>query len=178
MSEPSRKLSSEEVNALMDGLKSGDLSASTSVKDGAEIEYKKFNFGSDDLSLLGDYYALRLINERFARTVRGVFLPLLRVQPRISSFPPEVKSFEEYSRETPIFKLWHLNHESLTSYGKDQTLFTFYELDHPTSYEINIARNQKNLIVSSNYAKNILQEHGIENCHYVPLGFDKYRFIL
>ena len=27
--EPSRKLSSEEVNALMDGLKSGDLSAST-----------------------------------------------------------------------------------------------------------------------------------------------------
>ena len=41
MSEPSRKLSSEEVNALMDGLKSGDLSASTTVKDGTEIEYKK-----------------------------------------------------------------------------------------------------------------------------------------
>ena len=53
MSEPSRKLSTEEVNALMDGLKSGDLSASTSVKDGTDIEYKKFNFGSDDLSLLG-----------------------------------------------------------------------------------------------------------------------------
>ena len=34
MSEPSRKLSSEEVSALMDGLKSGDLSASTSVRDG------------------------------------------------------------------------------------------------------------------------------------------------
>ena len=103
MSEPSRKLSTEEVNALMDGLKSGDLSASTSVKDGAAIEYKKFNFGSDDLSLLGDYYALRLINERFARTVRGVFLPLLRVQPRISSFPPEVKSFEEYSSGLDAF---------------------------------------------------------------------------
>ena len=103
MSEPSRKLSTEEVNALMDGLKSGDLSASTSVKDGTAIEYKKFNFGSDDLSLLGDYYALRLINERFARTVRGVFLPLLRVQPRISSFPPEVKSFEEYSSGLDAF---------------------------------------------------------------------------
>jgi len=97
MAEPSRKLSTEEVNALMEGLKSGDLSASTSVKDGKEFEYKTFNFGSDDLSLLGDYYALRLINERFARMVRSVFLPLLRVQPRISSFPPEVKSFEEYS---------------------------------------------------------------------------------
>ena len=103
MSEPSRKLSSEEVNALMDGLKSGDLGASTSTDDSKDIEYKKFNFGSDDLTLLGDYYALRLINERFARTVRSVFLPLLRVQPRISSFPPEVKTFEEYSSGLDAF---------------------------------------------------------------------------
>ena len=103
MVEPSRKLSSEEVNALMDRLKSGDLSASTTIKDGKEIEYKTFQFGSDDLSLLGDYYALRLINERFARTVRSVFLPLLRVQPRISSFPPEVKSYEEYSSGLDAF---------------------------------------------------------------------------
>ena len=103
MVEPSRKLSSEEVNALMEGLKSGDLSASTTIKDGKEIEFKTFQFGSDDLSLLGDYYALRLINERFARTVRSVFLPLLRVQPRISSFPPEVKSYEEYSSGLDAF---------------------------------------------------------------------------
>ena len=103
MAEPSRKLSSEEVNALMEGLKSGDLSASTTIKDGKEVEYKTFQFGSDDLSLLGDYYALRLINERFARTVRSVFLPLLRVQPRISSFPPEVKSYEEYSSGLDAF---------------------------------------------------------------------------
>ena len=39
MAEPSRKLSSEEVNALMEGLKSGDLSASTTIKDGKEVEY-------------------------------------------------------------------------------------------------------------------------------------------
>jgi flagellar motor switch protein FliM len=87
----------------MEGLKSGDLSASTTIKDGKEIEFKTFQFGSDDLSLLGDYYALRLINERFARTVRSVFLPLLRVQPRISSFPPEVKSYEEYSSGLDAF---------------------------------------------------------------------------
>ena len=103
MAEPSRKLSSDEVNALMEGLKSGDLSASTTIKDGKEVEFKTFQFGSDDLSLLGDYYALRLINERFARTVRSVFLPLLRVQPRISSFPPEVKSYEEYSSGLDAF---------------------------------------------------------------------------
>ena len=44
MAEPSRKLSSEEVNALMEGLKSGDLSASTTIKDGKEVEYKSFQF--------------------------------------------------------------------------------------------------------------------------------------
>ncbi len=103
MSEPSRKLSTEEVNALMEGLKTGDLSASTTLKDGDGVDIKTFSFGSDDLSLLGDYYALRLINERFARMVRSVFLPLLRVQPRISSFPPEVKSFEEYSSGLDAF---------------------------------------------------------------------------
>jgi len=102
MSEPSRKLSTEEVTALMDGLKTGDLSSST-VKNSKDVEVKVFSFGSDDLTLLGDYYALRLINERFARMVRSVFLPLLRVQPRISSFPPEVKTFEEYSAGLDAF---------------------------------------------------------------------------
>ena len=102
MAEPSRKLSSDEVTALMEGLKTGDLSKST-IKSGKDVEVKPFTFGSDDLTLLGDYYALRLINERFARMVRTVFLPLLRVQPRISSFPPEVKTFEEYSSGLDAF---------------------------------------------------------------------------
>ena len=46
---------------------------------------------------MGDYYALRLINERFARMVRGIFLPMLRLQPKINPFPPEVKTYDEYS---------------------------------------------------------------------------------
>ena len=86
------------------------------------------------------------------------------------------KAFEEYDRNTPIFKLWHLNHESLTSYAKEQSLFTFYELDYPTSIEINIAKNQKNLLVSSQYTKKIFEDYGIENCKYIPLGFDKDNF--
>ena len=90
----SRKLSSEEVDALMDGLKSSAHDVNADVSGSSEV--RAFQFGQDDLSLMGDYYALRLINERFARTARGVFLPMLRVQPRISPFPPEVKTFDEY----------------------------------------------------------------------------------
>ena len=90
----SRKLSSEEVDALMDGLKSSAHDVNADVSGSSEV--RALQFGQDDLSLMGDYYALRLINERFARTARGVFLPMLRVQPRISPFPPEVKTFDEY----------------------------------------------------------------------------------
>ena len=91
-----RKLSTEEVNALIEGL-DGEDEGST-ISDGIDdSNIRQFKCGSDDLSLMGDYYALRMINERFARFARSVFLPMLRIQPRISSFPPEVKSFDEYA---------------------------------------------------------------------------------
>ncbi|WP_298676174.1 flagellar motor switch protein FliM [uncultured Lentibacter sp.] len=98
----SKKLTSDEVNALIDGL--GDQAETLSVGSAGEhVEVRAFSFGSDDLSLLGDYYALRMINERFCRFARSVFLPMLRIQPRISSFPPEVKTFEEYSSDAESF---------------------------------------------------------------------------
>ena len=90
----SRKLTSEEVDALMEGLQASDYEVQADVSDSSDV--RAFQFGQDDLSLMGDYYALRLINERFARHARGVFLPMLRLQPRISPFPPEVKTFDEY----------------------------------------------------------------------------------
>ena len=90
----SRKLTSEEVDALMEGLQASDYEVQADVADSSDV--RAFHFGQDDLSLMGDYYALRLINERFARHARGVFLPMLRLQPRISPFPPEVKTFDEY----------------------------------------------------------------------------------
>ena len=90
----SRKLTSEEVDALMEGLQASDYEVQADVADSSDV--RAFQFGQDDLSLMGDYYALRLINERFARHARSVFLPMLRLQPRISPFPPEVKTFDEY----------------------------------------------------------------------------------
>jgi flagellar motor switch protein FliM len=89
-----RKLSSDEVNALIEGLGS---ETDSSAGGGEFEEVVPFEFGADDLSLLGDFHALRIINERFARLIRSVFLPMLRMQPRISSFPPEVKTFDEYT---------------------------------------------------------------------------------
>ena len=97
----SKQLSSDEVEALIDGLSEEPESYSSVVADSKEV--RPFSLGSDDLSVLGDYYALRMINERFCRLARSVFLPMLRVQPRISSFPPEVKTFDEYSQNVETF---------------------------------------------------------------------------
>ncbi len=98
----SKKLTSDEVNALMEGLQSSSQQGA-SVDVATSNEVRPFAFGEDDLSLMGDYYALRQVNERFARQARSVFLPMLRIQPRITSFPPEVKTFDEYCSSIDTF---------------------------------------------------------------------------
>jgi len=85
------------------------------------------------------------------------------------------KSEARHSRDNPIFKLWHIG-GSLSSLSKEQTLFTFYELDSPTETELNILRNQKNVIVSSSYTKAVFESFGLENVHFTPLGFDNLHF--
>ena len=111
----SRKLSNEEVEALLGGLEADKKKPSAATFDPNEV--REFKFGSEDLSLLGDYYALRLINEKIARYVRSVFLPMLRVLPRISSFPPEVKSAVQTStaRIRNAVNKWVASRKWLTS---------------------------------------------------------------
>jgi flagellar motor switch protein FliM len=91
MAKGTRKLNSNEVAALVDGL----LDMENDHTQGSE-DLPVFKFGSDNLSVMGDYNGLRMVNERFCRLARAVFLPFLRMQPRISAFPPEVKTFAEY----------------------------------------------------------------------------------
>ena len=97
----SRKLSNDEVEALLGGLEGEEEQAVATQFDPNEV--REFTFGSEDLSLLGDYYALRMINEKICRFTRSVVLPMLRIMPRISSFPPEVKSFDEYVESCDTF---------------------------------------------------------------------------
>ena len=67
----SRKLSNDEVEALLGGLEGDDEQAVAKQFDPNEV--REFTFGSEDLSLLGDYYALRMINEKMftLRAIRG-----------------------------------------------------------------------------------------------------------
>ena len=96
-----RKLSNEEVAALIEGLKDGSVDATPGMS--APVEYKPFQFGADDTNLLGDLHTLRLINERFARQFRNILLPMLRFAPRISTLPPETRRYEDYQKGLDSF---------------------------------------------------------------------------
>ena len=94
MAKPTR-LSSSEVAALVGGLIGGDFdNTDTDQLNGQPV--RPYAFGSNDLSGFGNYHGLRMINERFCRIARTAFLPMLRFQPRMSSFPPELRTFEDY----------------------------------------------------------------------------------
>jgi len=89
------KLSSTEVAALVGGLIGMDAD---DTGDGAlnGVPVRPYSFGSNDLSGFGDYHGLRMINERFCRIARAAFLPMLQFQPRLSCFPPELRTFDDY----------------------------------------------------------------------------------
>lgn len=82
---------------------------------------------------------------------------------------------KKHRRDNPTLKLWHIN-GSMSSQSKEQVLFTFYELDSPTECELNILKNQKRVLVSSNYTKTIFENSGCSNIEYCPLGFDSESF--
>jgi glycosyltransferase involved in cell wall biosynthesis len=143
-----------------------------------EIAVNNLSFGNCSVNILKQLFkkgvnpTIFLIGEKadfsaFEGSVESEFLDWFKTN--------IANSQKLHNRDVPTFKLWHIN-GSLNSFSKDQFLFTFYELDNPTRTEINILNNQKKVIVSSNYTKNIFNEFGCENIEYCPLGFDSSSF--
>lgn len=86
------------------------------------------------------------------------------------------KAFRTHKRDLhKVFKLWHFS-GGLEAVGNHQTLLSFYECDSPTPEELNIIKNNKKVIVTNEYTKNILNTLGCDNVVKVPLAFDKYNF--
>jgi len=84
-------------------------------------------------------------------------------------------ALKDHRKADPVFKLWHLE-GSMKSYSRDQTLFTFHELDAITPEELNIINAQKKVIVSSQFTKETFETYGAKNVEYVPLGFETQYF--
>jgi hypothetical protein len=73
--------------------------------------------------------------------------------------------------EDKTLQMWHIN-GSENRVTKNQTLYTFYELDSPTETEINLVKLQDKVIFSSSEARDIFRAKGCTNTESVGLGFD------
>ena len=85
------------------------------------------------------------------------------------------ESPRKHKRSNRTLRLWHIN-GSLESYGEQQELLTFHEVDSCTSTEVNILNNQKIVWVTSNYTKQVMEDAGVKNVRYLDLGFDTHNF--
>jgi hypothetical protein len=112
-----------------------------------------FPIGQTDLS------AQTNLSEDFAKWLNSCFL----------------KGLREHKRNVPILKLWHLN-GSLESYSDKQTLLTFHETDTLTPEEVNAAKNQHKVLLTSKQSVQVFGDYGLENIEYCPLGFDSANF--
>ncbi len=82
---------------------------------------------------------------------------------------------DTYDRRNPTFKLWHIN-GALESFGAEQNLITFHETDQLTKVEKSILKQQKNVFVTANYTKDVMNDSGIDNVKFIDLGFDHDNF--
>ena len=74
-------------------------------------------------------------------------------------------------KDTPCLTIWHIN-GSENRISKNNTLYSFYELNSPTLTEKNLVDMQDNSIFSSSTALKSFEDVNCENTHHVPLGFD------
>ncbi len=82
---------------------------------------------------------------------------------------------QKHDRNNRIFKLWHLN-GGMESQSKEQVLLSFYELDEPTTEEVNIVKNNHKVLFTSEETVKTFRDAGCENVYYIPLGFDHQNF--
>lgn len=90
-------LSPEELSALAEGVKSGDIEVDTGYNLGASI--KKHDLASEDTSLGVNLTSLDMINERFIRLFRLGMLEVLRTSPRINPTRVEIMRFGDYLKK-------------------------------------------------------------------------------
>ena len=138
------------------------------------IPLNSVSFGQVSLHILREVYK-RSLEPCIFPVGNGVDLSSQNVDKEFGEWIQKCinKSLLIHSRKIPTIKLWHLN-GSLESFSEKQILLTFYELNDPTPYEQNIARNNTT-VLTSKYSQEAFQKKGV-SCEYVSLGFDTFNF--
>jgi flagellar motor switch protein FliM len=104
-----QQLSQDEVDALLQGVTgdTGAQSASPSVPQGPPT----YNLGTDERIVRGRMHTLEVINERFARHLRGALLTFMRRSADISVGSVQIQKYGDFIRHLPVpanINLMHL----------------------------------------------------------------------
>ncbi len=94
-------LSQDEVDALLRGVTDGAVDQSTSAaapQDGLPA----YDLGAPDRVVRSRMHTLEVINERFARHLRGALLNFMRRSPDISVGPVQIQQYGEFVRHLPV----------------------------------------------------------------------------
>lgn len=143
-----------------------------------EAPLNQVSFGNVSYNILREFYKLSQENSSFKITYFPVSNPdLSAFNKGDADFHKWIKSlidnrYSNLTKDAINLKLWHINgaEKRLT---RNQVLFSFYELDEPTTIEKSIVKLQDATIFSSQYAKRSFEFSGCENVFNVPLGFDQ-----
>lgn len=101
MSNSGQVLTSDEVQALVDAMASGEVDVSPDVGESAASAIKSYSLVSTDTTSRSQLAAVEMINDRFARQLRGGLLNLLRQAVKVSISPFEVTTFGSYIQSVP-----------------------------------------------------------------------------
>jgi len=100
MSGQKQLLSSDEIDALVEGMQRGDVDTTTS-EDAAATAVQPYSLVATDTVSRGQLAALEMINDRFARQLRTSLLNLLRQGVKVGVIPYTVTTFGEYISSIP-----------------------------------------------------------------------------
>lgn len=131
------------------------------------------SFGNVSLNILRELYKKQIDIALFPIGDKVDIEAFDKIEPSFVSYLQEAANnrFKKISKNTPTLKLWHI-FTSENRLTKNQNLFTFHEVSELTDLERSILNMQDSVFVSSSYSKSIFELNGVENVHFVPLGFD------
>jgi len=143
-----------------------------------EAPLNQLSFGNASYNILREFYKIQQENSKF----EFGFFPMDNAS--LSAFDKSTPDFNKWlqslinerfnnlDNDAITLKLWHINgaEKRLT---RKQLLYSFYELDQPTSVEKKIVNLQDATSFSSEYAKNSFLDSGCKNVFSTPLGFDQ-----
>ena len=103
----SQLLSQEEVDALLNGLDSGEIETEQASEE-PQGELELFDWTTQERDIKGSMPLLGVINNRFSQKMKGALSTSIRKMVEVSSEPPEMIKFKHFKQSLPIPTSLHL----------------------------------------------------------------------